>query len=301
MAIVTIESVAVRYMYSASDIPSLELTFALLRLVRLLHTGDTLIWFRDMRFPYVPRAFSRLLKNLLVAVYVSLFNSCIFWFTSSRLHPQRRFIARYLVDDEGIPTGLLFRFLFNYVDAQKALFFILRDVKVVWEAGYQAVEMLLASVVYGSIFGNLVSIVRSLNVQGHYDKMAKSRNFKKTFLRQYLIANQFPATLQQRILDQEEFDFLHKKGMDLDEIVNSLPSGMRRDILMHLYWSLIEKVPLFAKTDMAFKQALIERITMINVQSGFYVFKQGDTGTDLFLVKKGAVAIMSADETRLAT
>ncbi|KAI9220241.1 cyclic nucleotide-binding-like protein [Blastocladiella britannica] len=275
------------------------LTFSLLRLIRFLGTVDTLMFFKSTKLPFMRRAFSRLAKNLLLAIYVSHWNASVFWFISSRLSDEHRFINQRLLDSNNVPTSFVARFIMNYVDGQKALFFLLREVELVGEAGYQAGEMLIAAVIYGSIFGNLVSIVRSLDDQAAFDKAVKSRNFKKAFLRQYLINNKFPATLQRRILDQEEFDFIHKKGMDTDSLFSSLPKTLRQEIFTHLYWELVSKVPLFSKADDTFKLALTERITAITVQAGFYICKAGDAGQEMYFIRSGGVHVMPGDESKV--
>ncbi|ORZ32511.1 cyclic nucleotide-binding-like protein [Catenaria anguillulae PL171] len=85
--------------------------------------------------------------------------------------------------------------------------------------------------------------------------------------------------------------------MDVDEIIASMPKTMQHDIHMHLYAGLIDKVPMFSKTDQAFKLALMNRITSISVQAGFYIFRAHDAASELYFVKQGAVHVMSADET----
>ncbi|KAI9187648.1 hypothetical protein H9P43_002039 [Blastocladiella emersonii ATCC 22665] len=293
------EEPRLRYMYHEDDIASIVVIYSGLRAIRMLHTIKTVFWVKDTKIPFLRRAVSRLAKNLLTAIYISHWNGCVFWFLDTQLAEEKRFIDQRLTDHHGLPSSFIYRFIFNYVDAQKALFFLLREVELLPEVTYQAVEMLIAAVIYGSIFGNLVSIVRSFDDQAAFDKTIKSRNFKTMLLRNYLRENKFPPRLQRKILDQEEFDFLHKKGMDTEELFVGLPRPLRQEVGIHLYLELVNKVPLFAKTDDSFKVALTERITTISVPAGFYICKAGDPGTEMYFIRQGSVDIMPADESRV--
>ncbi|ORZ32494.1 cyclic nucleotide-binding-like protein [Catenaria anguillulae PL171] len=219
------------------DIDTYAVAFTAVRLIRLLHISDTIVWFRIMRVSGLSRAISRLAKNLLAAAYISLWNAVLFWFLSSHLDSPKRYIVNYMFDP----------------DTQSRL--RLQNVSL----GHM--EMMLGAIVY----------VKSLDDQAEFDKTIKQRNFKKAYLRQYLIENQFPQSLQQRILDQEELDFALKKA----------------------------KFRFFSKTSDMFKLALLERISTVSVQSGFYIFKAGDAGTDLFFIKRGSVQILTGDESKV--
>jgi hypothetical protein len=99
----------------------------------------------------------------------------------------------------------------------------------------------------------------------------KQRNFRRSFLRDYMIENKFPSTLQQRVLDQEEFAFQHRLGMDVDGLWGDFPKALKAEVAKHLYFDLISKVPLFKEAEEVIKVALSQRISTISIQAGFYV------------------------------
>jgi hypothetical protein len=86
-----------------------------------------------------------------------------------------------------------------------------------------------------------------------------------------MIQYSFPGDLQRRVLDQEEFAFQHRRGMDVDGLWSDLPKALKQDVCVHLYYDLIAKVPLFKLAEDVFKVALSQRISTISVQAGFYV------------------------------
>ncbi|KAJ3360281.1 hypothetical protein GGF32_008528 [Allomyces javanicus] len=214
-----------------------------------------------------------------------------------------RYIERYLVDNDSAnptaPTAFDFRFWRNLFEAQKSLFFIPREVRATIEVKYQTFEMLAAVLIYGALFGNLAAIVRSFDSQAGFEKAAKERLARRTYLRSYLIQYHFPRELQRKLLTQEEKDWAHKKGGDADGLFKNWPKSLRAEVFTHLYLDLIAKVPLFADTDHAFRVALAERITTITVQSGFYICKAGESGSECYFIRDGAVEIMPPDESKV--
>ncbi|KAJ3369419.1 Kinesin-like protein kif27 [Allomyces arbusculus] len=290
-----------RHSYHHADIPMLLAVYSALRALRLIQIADSVLWMFDFRFPRIPHAVGRLIKNLLLSIAMAWLNSCVFWALDSHLVDDDRFIAHMLVDKhtQTVPTSFVYRQARNFHSSQRALFFLMRDLEVTEEVLYQSYEMLLSAIVFGSVFGNLAAIVKLFDANSVYSRAEKHRKYKKDFLCRYMVENHFPAELQKRIIDQEELEWVHKAGLDVEELFNSLPKTLRRDVCVHLYFGLINKVPLFKDTDERFKMALAERVTMINVRSKFYVCKVGDLGTELFFIRSGSVEILTADESKV--
>ncbi|KAJ3360814.1 Kinesin-like protein kif27 [Allomyces javanicus] len=290
-----------RHSYHHADIPTLLAIYSALRALRLIQIADSVIWMFDFRFPRIPHAVGRLIKNLLLSIAMAWLNSCVFWALDSHLVDEDRFIAHMLVDKHThtVPTSFVYRQARNFHFSQRSLFFLMRELEVTEEVLYQTYEMLLSAIVFGSVFGNLAAIVKLFDANSVYSRAEKHRKYKKDFLCRYMVENHFPAELQKRIIDQEELEWVHKAGLDVEELFNSLPKTLRRDVCVHLYFGLINKVPLFKDTDERFKMALAERVTMINVRSKFYVCKAGDLGTELFFIRSGSVEILTADESKV--
>ncbi|ORZ33958.1 cyclic nucleotide-binding-like protein [Catenaria anguillulae PL171] len=118
-------------------------------------------------------------------------------------------------------------------------------------------------------------------------------------LGQYMIKQQFPVGLQVKVLDQEEFEWIHAKGLNTEQIFLQLPRPLRLEVYVHLYYQLVSSVPVFKNTDDLFKVALCERISMITVRAGFYICKAGDQGDEMYFIRRGKVDIYTRDETKL--
>ncbi|KNE60167.1 hypothetical protein AMAG_05586 [Allomyces macrogynus ATCC 38327] len=288
-----------RFLYYSEDIPRPLIVYAMLHSLRILHITNTVIWALKTHIPNVPQPISRLIKILGGLLVLAHVNSCLFFTMDIRLDRVRRSLNEHLVDDARAPTSFSTRYAQNFLDGLRAFFFVTRNVKLIPEILYTTCELMFASVMYGLIITNLAAIVRSYDNQAELDEMAKNRNFKRTMMRRYMVNNKFPRELQKKIVDQEEFEWVHKQGIDLDNLFQELPISLRQEAAVHLYYDLINKVPLFRAADESFKVALVERINKITVQAGFYICRAGDPGKEMYFIRSGTVHILTPDESKV--
>ncbi|KAJ1510155.1 hypothetical protein HMI56_006474 [Coelomomyces lativittatus] len=66
--------------------------------------------------------------------------------------------------------------------------------------------------------------------------MVKERNFRINYLSDYMIEHKFPVQLQKKIIEQEEFEWVHKRGMDTNTLFKELPKSFRLEVSVHLYY-----------------------------------------------------------------
>ncbi|KAI9223069.1 cyclic nucleotide-binding-like protein [Blastocladiella britannica] len=256
----------------------------------------------DLSIPGLVDPISRLAKTLALTVLFSHVNSCMFWVLSIRIPEEDRWIDKFhiLEDRQGLVRSVYARYLRNVSSAEKALFFLPREVENDAEILYQFFEMLCAAVLYGSIFGNMSSIVRALDSQAGLDKASKLRKFKKANLEGYMKKFKFPPELQTKVLQQEEFDWAHKKGVDTDDLFMNLPLTIREQVNYHMYYDLISSVPIFKEhANEVIKRALCQKISIINITPNFYICKAGERGTEMYFVRDGDVEVMPPDESKV--
>ncbi|KAI9141599.1 cyclic nucleotide-binding-like protein [Paraphysoderma sedebokerense] len=225
-------------------------------------------------------AISRLLKNMIVFVYLAHVNSCIFWLIETNLTESNRWIdkAQLSKDPNGIPYPFYYRYPRNFYYGQRALFFVFRDVDLLSEIYFAIFEILIGAICYGSIFGNIAAIIRVMDSKAALDQAAEQRNFMLTGLKHHMISNRFPAKLQEKVLQHEEFGWIQRRGVDVEKFFGHLPRTLHHEICLFLYYDLISAVPIFKSTDDSFKLAIATHITTITVPPNFYIFKQGDSG-----------------------
>ncbi|KAI9219038.1 hypothetical protein BC828DRAFT_416815 [Blastocladiella britannica] len=293
---------ATRHNYDSDDLPWVLALYSWTRAIRLLRMFRTVQWMINLKIPHVVDPISRLIKTLLFTIMFSHLDSCLFWALSTQLPVGDRWIDKYhiVADEEGILRPFGQRLSRNLYTSEKVLFFLPREVNDLAEIIFQYIEMLCAAVIYGSIFGNMASIVRSLDSQAGLDKAAKRRNFTKSHLQQYMKQFKFPPELQTKVLQQEEFDWVHKRGVNTDELFRYLPQSIREQVNYHMYYDLVSSVPIFKEhADEVIKRALCQKISIINVTTNFYVCKAGENGTEMYFLREGEVEVYPPDESRV--
>ncbi|KAI9220003.1 hypothetical protein BC828DRAFT_140988 [Blastocladiella britannica] len=211
---------ALRYSYHPGDIPGVLSAYTWLRALRFLRLDKTLIWASTVKIPGVVEPVSRLLKILIITLVFAHLDSCAYWFLSMWIEDPRKWVKDYLIlhDEENLLTPWFERYIKGLFASEKAMYFIMREVRTTTETIFQVFEMLLAAVLFGSIFGQLAVIVRLFDSQAGHDKAAKHRNYKREFLRRYMQEHAFPPVLQMKILNQEAFEWFHRRGMDTDNL-----------------------------------------------------------------------------------
>ncbi|KNE71053.1 hypothetical protein, variant 2 [Allomyces macrogynus ATCC 38327] len=265
-----------RFMYYKEDIPWPLIVYALLHSMRILHVVPTILWMLKTHIPNVSQPISRLVKILSFLLILGHINSCLYWAMDIRLDHTMRNMNEHLVDANHVPTSFSARYAQNFLDGVRAFFFITRNVSLIPEIMYTTCELLLASVMYGLIITNLATIVRSYDNQAEFDEMAKNRNFKRTMMRQHMVKHKFPRELQKKIIDQEEFEWVHKQGVDLDNLSRDLPvslaprSGRPPRRGLHLLLRLDQR------------RTLVPRCRRV-IQGGLGRSHQQDHGADRFL------------------
>ncbi|KAI9220996.1 hypothetical protein BC828DRAFT_97750 [Blastocladiella britannica] len=296
--------IGIRHLYNSvyDDMAWVLEAYSLIRMMRLLRLFRSMQWAVHLQIPRLSDPICRLVKTLVFTILFSHIDGTFFWILSTHLPVRHRWINQkyVLLDEEGNVRSFGERFLRNIHAAEKALFFLPREAENFYEISYSYFEMLCASVIYGSIFGIMSSIVRSLDSSAGHDKASKQRNFKKSYLVRYMKDYKFPPTLQTKVLQQEEFDWAHKRGVDTEDLFKHLPLSIREQVNYHLYYDLISSVPIFKNhADEVIKRALCQKISIINVTANFYICKAGEHGTEMYFLRQGEIEVLTADESKI--
>jgi hypothetical protein len=95
------------------EVSTLLVSFVGMRILRLFRCYDTLVWIGGVCIPGLSSAISRLVKNLVLSIYVSHVNSCIFWVIETQIDDPNRWIQRHILDKDGFPTSFIHRYARN--------------------------------------------------------------------------------------------------------------------------------------------------------------------------------------------
>ncbi|KAJ3341509.1 Kinesin-like protein kif27 [Gonapodya sp. JEL0774] len=209
-------------------------------------------------------------------------------------------LNRLDLNERGEPATFAEQYLHSIYSSLRAIFFVYREkVEAVPEKIYTLFETLFAAVVYGSLFGNLASIIRYLDSSEAANEAVEKHNYHVTKIRRYLQEKQFPAELQKKILDHEHFKFVHTRGADEAALFKELPRVLQVEIYTHLYLGLIQGLPLFRDTALTFQQSITLALRPMIALPGWYVFREGDEAAEMYFVKMGLVEVTSKDGSKV--
>eukprot|EP01137_Pigoraptor_chileana_P019727 Opistho-2@81150 len=288
--------------------------WGLLRLARLGRTRSFAVWFWDLDIPHISVPVGRLVKNIIIIVYLAHWNACFFYLVSESEGTEENWVYRHHEDADGF-TGTMHgievplierhmwaQYSYSYFWAMRINFFIFRDsYRTDRERAYLMVEWLIAFVLFGSIFGNLGWIIKLMDTKvAGTEQRIMSQQHKLSSLRTFMQGYNFPVDMQRQVLDHEKFVWMVRSGMDEATLFSDLPTMLQQEIGNFLYGPLIEKVPLFAGTTAQFRILLAQSLRPITILAGWDVFNAGEDGYEMYFIRMGEVELLSDDGTVLA-
>ena len=149
--------------------------------------------------------------------------------------------------------------------------------------------MLTSSVLYASIFGQVTTLVHSI------DRM---QTCYQMHLQQYSEFSQMyklPTTLRCRIYSLVHYKWQLTRGFETEAVINTLPSGLRRDVQLFLLSSCMSTFPLFVGTPANFIAAVVEMFRADLVGSQEFVFTADEPGKHLYVIHTGIVEVITAE------
>ncbi|KAJ3340941.1 hypothetical protein HDU93_006027 [Gonapodya sp. JEL0774] len=183
------------------------------------------------------------------------------------------------------------RFLISFWAAEKSIFFVFRETETVAERTYCVIEALFAAVIYGSLFGNIASIIRFLDSSEAVQEVQQRHALRLGQMRRYMHGKAFPVELQKKVLDHENFRLVRNQGMDDSNLFKDLPRTLQVEIYSHLYLDL--------GTHPLFQTSIVLALRPVTVLPGWYVFREGDEAREMFFIQSGTVEVWVVGGTQM--
>ncbi|KXZ48351.1 hypothetical protein GPECTOR_28g758 [Gonium pectorale] len=156
------------------------------------------------------------------------------------------------------------------------------------ERAFMIAMLITGAVLYALIISNMAVLAANLNsLASRY----RTKSAQATDALRYLGA---PPELRDRVA--EYFDFLalnQHPGPDADSFLSELPRGLVEDIKWSLYCGHLAALPLFAGCDEPFMAALQARLSLAAFTPGEVIFREGEAGQHMYVVRTGTVLVRS--------
>ncbi|KAL7076627.1 hypothetical protein ACQ4LE_003808, partial [Meloidogyne hapla] len=154
---------------------------------------------------------------------------------------------------------------------------------------FTIIMMILGSLMYASVFGNVSAIIQRL-----YSGTARYHT-EMSRLREFIRFHQIPNPLRQRLEEYFQHAWSYTNGIDMNTVLKGFPDCLQADICLHLNRNLLNNCLAFSKCSPGCLRALSMRFRTTHAPPGDTLVHRGDILTGLYFIARGSVEIVKDD------
>ncbi|XP_065320030.1 uncharacterized protein LOC135927777 isoform X3 [Gordionus sp. m RMFG-2023] len=150
--------------------------------------------------------------------------------------------------------------------------------------------MLIGSLMYASVFGNVSAIIQRLysGTARYHAQMMKVREFIKF--------HKIPDPLKHRVEEYFQHAWSYTNGIDMNSVLKGFPECLQADICLHLNRNLFSNCKAFSKASPGCLRALSLRFKTTHAPPGDILVHKGDVLMNLYFIAKGSIEILKDEE-----
>ncbi|XP_029371317.1 potassium voltage-gated channel subfamily H member 7-like isoform X1 [Echeneis naucrates] len=149
--------------------------------------------------------------------------------------------------------------------------------------------MLIGSLMYASIFGNVSAIIQRL-----YSGTARY-HLQMLRVKEFIRFHQIPNPLRQRLEEYFQHAWTYTNGIDMNMVLKGFPECLQADICLHLNKNLLQGCKAFRGATKGCLRALAMRFKTTHAPPGDTLVHSGDVLTALYFVSRGSIEILKED------
>ncbi|KTG37580.1 hypothetical protein cypCar_00006104, partial [Cyprinus carpio] len=145
--------------------------------------------------------------------------------------------------------------------------------------------MLIGSLMYASIFGNVSAIIQRLysGTTRYHTQMLRVKEFIRF--------HQIPGELRQRLEEYFQHAWSYTNGIDMNAVLKGFPECLQADICLHLNRSLLQNCKVFRGVSKACLRALAMRFKTTHSPPGDTLYHHGDVIKALHFISSGSIQV----------
>ncbi|CAD5117448.1 DgyrCDS6216 [Dimorphilus gyrociliatus] len=149
--------------------------------------------------------------------------------------------------------------------------------------------MLIGSLMYASIFGNVSAIIQRLysGTARYHTQMQKVKEFIRF--------HQIPNPLRQRLEEYFQHAWSYTNGIDMNMVLKGFPECLQADICLHLNRNLLNNCPAFKGASPGCLRTLSIKFKTTHVPPGDTLVHRGDILDALYFISRGSIEILKED------
>nr|XP_043618910.1 probable cyclic nucleotide-gated ion channel 5 [Erigeron canadensis] len=144
-------------------------------------------------------------------------------------------------------------------------------------------------ILFALLIGNMQTYLQSLTIR--LEEMRVKRRDSEQWMHHRLL----PEDLQERVRRYDQYKWLETRGVDEENLVQTLPKDLRRDIKRHLCLALVKRVPLFENLDERLLDAICERLKPCLYTDSSYIVREGDPVDEMLFIIRGRLESITTD------
>ncbi|KAM3857131.1 voltage-gated inwardly rectifying potassium channel KCNH7-like [Diretmus argenteus] len=149
--------------------------------------------------------------------------------------------------------------------------------------------MLIGSLMYASIFGNVSAIIQRL-----YSGTARY-HLQMLRVKEFIRFHQIPNPLRQRLEEYFQHAWTYTNGIDMNMVLKGFPECLQADICLHLNKNLLQGCKAFRGATKGCLRALAMRFKTTHAPPGDTLVHSGDVLTALYFLSRGSIEILKDD------
>ncbi|XP_075286878.1 voltage-gated inwardly rectifying potassium channel KCNH7 isoform X10 [Opisthocomus hoazin] len=149
--------------------------------------------------------------------------------------------------------------------------------------------MLIGSLMYASIFGNVSAIIQRL-----YSGTARY-HMQMLRVKEFIRFHQIPNPLRQRLEEYFQHAWTYTNGIDMNMVLKGFPECLQADICLHLNQNLLQNCKAFRGASKGCLRALAMKFKTTHAPPGDTLVHCGDILTALYFVSRGSIEILRSD------
>ncbi|XP_053988414.1 potassium voltage-gated channel subfamily H member 2 isoform X2 [Hylaeus volcanicus] len=154
---------------------------------------------------------------------------------------------------------------------------------------FTIVVMLIGSLMYASIFGNVSAIIQRL-----YSGTARYHT-QMLRVREFIRFHQIPNPLRQRLEEYFQHAWTFTNGIDMNSVLKGFPECLQADICLHLNRNLLTNCRAFEGASQGCLRVLSLKFKTTHAPPGDTLVHRGDVLTSLYFISRGSIEILKND------
>ncbi|CAK9235008.1 unnamed protein product [Sphagnum troendelagicum] len=151
----------------------------------------------------------------------------------------------------------------------------------IWEIVFTICIIILGLLLFAFLIGNMQTYLQSLTVR------LEEMRVKRRDAEEWMKHRQLPPELVERVRRFDQYRWAATRGVDEEDLVQSLPLDLRRDIKRHLCLDLVRQVPLFDQMDNSLLDAMCERLKPVLSTEHSFIVREGDPVNEMLFIIRG--------------